>query len=216
MFSRRYLPHSDTKLLTAERIEFRISEGLTLVGNTWGNPNRNPIVFLHGGGQTRHFWGSTAHLLAEMGWRTFSIDLRGHADSDWSAYGNNEAQDFVPDITGFVTTLNKKAILVGASLGGRTATFIVGDGLSNLSLGLVLVDITPKIEKKGVERILTFMNKHPNGFATIEEAADAVAEYRPNKSRPQDVSGLKKPSATDEWSMALALGPEDTEPTTPT
>ena len=36
------------------------------------------------------------------------------------------------------------------------------------------------------------MNKHPDGFETVEDAADAVAEYREHRSRPKDVSGLKK------------------------
>lgn len=179
--------------MQGETIEFEGAGGLTLVADAWGDPGADPILFMHGGGQTRHSWGGAARLLAEKGWRTLSIDLRGHGDSGWAADGSEyEAEYFVADINKVLAALGKKAVLVGASLGGRTATFVVGDGAPDLCRALVLVDITPKIETKGVERILNFMNKHPDGFETVEDAADAVAEYREHRSRPKDVSGLKK------------------------
>jgi pimeloyl-ACP methyl ester carboxylesterase len=178
--------------MEAETIEFEASGGVTLIADAWGDPAADPILFLHGGGQTRHSWGGAARLLAEKGWRTLSIDLRGHGDSGWSAAGDYEAHDFVADINAVLAKLGRKVVLVGASLGGRTATFVVGTGAPDLCRGLVLVDITPKIETKGVERILAFMNRNPDGFETVEDAADAVAEYREHRSRPKDVTGLKK------------------------
>jgi len=179
--------------MQGETIKFEGAGGLTLVADAWGDPGADPILFMHGGGQTRHSWGGAARLLAEKGWRTLSIDLRGHGDSGWASDGSEyEAEYFVADINRVLAALGKKAVLVGASLGGRTATFVVGDGAPDLCRALVLVDITPKIETKGVERILNFMNKHPDGFETVEDAADAVAEYREHRSRPKDVSGLKK------------------------
>ena len=56
----------------------------------------------------------------------------------------------------------------------------------------VLVDITPKMEPAGVKRIVGFMLAHPDGFANLDQAGDAIAAYRPNKPRPTDLSGLKK------------------------
>lgn len=178
--------------MEAETLEFEVSEGVTLIADAWGDPDADPILFMHGGGQTRHSWGGAARLLADKGWRTISIDLRGHGDSGWSPTQAYEAENFVADINIVLEKIGRKAVLVGASLGGRTATFVVGDGAPDLCRALVLVDITPKIEIKGVERILAFMTKHPDGFATVEEAADAVAEYRNYRSRPKDVTGLKK------------------------
>ncbi|MEC7301065.1 MAG: alpha/beta hydrolase [Pseudomonadota bacterium] len=178
--------------MESQTIEFEGSGGITLIADAWGDPDADPILFMHGGGQTRHSWGGAAELLAGKGWRTLSVDLRGHGDSGWSPNGDYEAVHFVADINAVLSQLGRKAVLVGASLGGRTATFVVGNGAPDLCRALVLVDITPKIEAKGAERILAFMNKHPNGFATVEDAADAVAEYREHRSRPKDVSGLKK------------------------
>jgi hypothetical protein len=38
---------------------------------------------------------------------------------------------------------------------------------------LVLVDIAHRSESHGVERIVSFMTGNPDGFATIEDVADA-------------------------------------------
>jgi pimeloyl-ACP methyl ester carboxylesterase len=36
------------------------------------------------------------------------------------------------------------------------------------------------------------MNSAPNGFASLEEAADAVSAYLPHRQRPKDTGGLKR------------------------
>ena len=57
---------------------------------------------------------------------------------------------------------------------------------------LVLVDIVPKMSQKGVARITSFMTANPNGFASLDDAADAISAYYPDRPRPKDLSGLKK------------------------
>ena len=57
---------------------------------------------------------------------------------------------------------------------------------------LVLVDIVPKMSLKGVTRIRDFMTANPHGFASLEEAADAISAYYPERPRPKDLSGLNK------------------------
>ena len=166
--------------------------GMTLVADAWGDPAADPVLFMHGGGQTRYSWGGAARILAGRGWHAISVDLRGHGDSGWAADADYDADAFVRDINQVLGRLDKQAVLVGASLGGRTATFVVGDGDDDLCRGLVLVDITPRMELEGVERILAFMEANPDGFATVEDAADAVAAYRRHRGRPKDVSGLQK------------------------
>jgi pimeloyl-ACP methyl ester carboxylesterase len=41
------------------------------------------------------------------------------------------------------------------------------------------------------------MASNKNGFASVDEAADAVAAYLPHRPRPQDVSGLKRNLRSD-------------------
>jgi pimeloyl-ACP methyl ester carboxylesterase len=56
----------------------------------------------------------------------------------------------------------------------------------------VLVDVVPRIDPDGGKKIGDFMRARPDGFATLEEAADAVSAYNPHRPRPKDVSGLMK------------------------
>jgi pimeloyl-ACP methyl ester carboxylesterase len=57
---------------------------------------------------------------------------------------------------------------------------------------LVLVDVAPRIEPEGVKRIGAFMTGNLDGFASLDEVADAIAAYNPHRPRPNDLSGLKK------------------------
>jgi non-heme chloroperoxidase len=59
-----------------------------------------------------------------------------------------------------------------------------------LADGLVLVDIVPKPQADGVGRIRRFMTANPDGFASLDEAADAIQAYSPHRPRPRDRSGL--------------------------
>ena len=80
--------------------------------------------------------------------------------------------------------------LVGASLGGLTALMAACMGLEPAAL--VLVDIVPKMSPAGVAKIRGFMMAHPDGFASLEQAADAISAYYPDRPRPKDLSGLNK------------------------
>ena len=67
------------------------------------------------------------------------------------------------------------------------------DSGEHLLSSLVLVDITPRVDYEGVAKVQGFMRAHAKeGFATIDEAADAVAEYLPHRPRPKSNEGLKK------------------------
>lgn len=171
---------------------FTSNEGLKLVGGSWGNPAGPPVLFLHGGGQTRHSWGGTAAAVSAEEWYCLTMDARGHGDSDWSPMGKYQIEHFVSDLDRVLAELNRPAVLVGASLGGITALLEIGEAKTPFCAALVLVDITPKMETEGVERIRAFMRANPDGFASLEEAADAVAAYRRHRARPARIDGLRK------------------------
>ena len=46
--------------MESQTIEFEGSGGVTLIADAWGDPDADPILFMHGGGQTRHSWGGAA------------------------------------------------------------------------------------------------------------------------------------------------------------
>ena len=60
--------------------------------------------------------------------------------------------------------------LVGASLGGLTSLLAVGEAeRSDRARAAVLVDIAPRIEPEGAQRITSFMIGRPDGYASLEE-----------------------------------------------
>ena len=62
----------------------------------------------------------------------------------------------------------------------------------SVASALVMVDVTPRLEIPGVKRVIAFMAARPDGFASLEEAADFVASYMPDRPRPKDNAGLEK------------------------
>jgi pimeloyl-ACP methyl ester carboxylesterase len=175
-----------------EPITFDGADGVRLVGDATGPAEGRPVVLLHGGGQTRHSWHGTAHVLADRGWRVYAVDLRGHGDSDWPDDGDYTLEAFARDVDAITAQLDALPALVGASLGGISSLTAIAEAGRPIAVALVLVDVAPRIERDGVERIGSFMKAHLDGFATLEEVADAIAEYNPQRPRPTDLSGLRK------------------------
>lgn len=154
-----------------------------------GGPPRH-LVFLHGGGQTRHSWGATAEKLAGQGWTSTTLDLRGHGESSWSRSADYAVAAHAADLTRILADLGEGAVIVGASLGGLTA--LTAQALNPaLARALVLVDIVPRASPAGVQRIQSFMTDHLGGFTSLEEASAAVAAYTGRK-RPRNLDGLRK------------------------
>jgi len=173
-------------------IRFTVDAGLTLVADAWGDAGNPPVVLLHGGGQTRHAWAGTAVTLAKAGWYAIAIDQRGHGESDWAPDANYDRIRYADDVIEISEMLESPPVLVGASLGGMASLLGIHRAESQIARALVLVDIATRMEEKGLDRIFSFMQAAPDGFASLEEAADAIAGYNPHRPRPTDLSGLKK------------------------
>ena len=76
-------------------VGFKGVDGLRLAGDRFAPEGRAEpseegpsVVFLHGGGQTRHSWGGTARQVAARGLTAYTLDARGHGDSDWAPDGD--------------------------------------------------------------------------------------------------------------------------------
>jgi pimeloyl-ACP methyl ester carboxylesterase len=184
--------HENMVTVSTERITFRGFDGINLVADARGDPEAWPVLFLHGGGQTRHAWGKSAELIAERGWRTISLDQRGHGDSDWAKNGDYSFTAFCADCIAVVDQLEKPPVLVGASLGGMAAMLAEGTSDREVSSGLVLVDIAPQSNPEGIKRIGDFMRSGIDGFDSLEDAAAAIAAYTPQRKRATNPEGLLK------------------------
>ena len=167
-------------------------DGVSLAGERWvAERSRGDIVLLHGGGQTRHSWARTAERLADAGWTAIAYDARGHGDSEWHPLGDYTLDAFVADLLALARTLASPPVLIGASLGGITSLVPPGEH-PGLVRGLVLVDIVIELEREGADRILAFLAAHRDGFASLEEVADAITAYNPLRRRPRNLDGLRK------------------------
>jgi pimeloyl-ACP methyl ester carboxylesterase len=175
-------------------IFFTGRDGNRLAADAAGPEDGPPVVLLHGGGQTRHSWGTTLDVLAAKGWRAYSMDLRGHGESEWANDGDYTLDAFAGDVKAVAASLPRPPALVGASLGGLSSLAAVGSGPAPaVASALVLVDVAPRIEEKGRERIAEFMMEHmESGFGSLDEVADSIARYNPHRPRPKDLSGLRK------------------------
>jgi pimeloyl-ACP methyl ester carboxylesterase len=179
---------------------FKGAAGNALVADVFGDAGQ-PVLLLHGGGQTRHAWGRTAAHLARGGAVAYALDQRGHGDSEWVPDGHYGFADFGDDAAAVARTLRDRTgrhpIAIGASLGGVASLLAEGaaerTGSGPLFAAIVLVDITPRVDQDGVAKIQGFMRERATeGFSTIAEAADAVAAYLPHRKRPRSTEGLRK------------------------
>lgn len=168
------------------------ADGVLIAGDSWGDPQGPMVVLLHGGGQTRHAWKETGALLGAAGCYAIALDARGHGDSGWSTTGDYSCDAMVRDLRAVLATLGGRSpVLIGASMGGITSLIAVGEGQVD-ARALILVDVVPRCEPEGVARIKAFMLQSPDGFSSLDEAAEAISNYRSQRSRPASNKGLAK------------------------
>jgi pimeloyl-ACP methyl ester carboxylesterase len=176
------IPAADGLGLRAERVDAAVGPG---------------VLLAHGFGQTRQAWTGTQRRLAEAGYASLAWDMRGHGGSDRNPPARPYAgEQFVADVETAADALGPSPVLVGASMGGLTGLF--AQARRPRFAALVLVDITPRWEASGVERILGFMNAFPDGFGSFDEAAERIAAYLPHRrarKTPAQLAHLLVPRA---------------------
>jgi pimeloyl-ACP methyl ester carboxylesterase len=170
---------------------FQSADGLPLALETRGVRQAPSVLFAHGFGQTRHAWARSAQTLADAGFHTITVDMRGHGQSGRLADGDYHLEQFLDDLLRVARSLDAPPVLVGASMGGLLGLALAGEISPPPFRALVLVDITPRWESKGIARMLGFMRAHPHGFADYDEAVAAVAAYMPHRTRAKRAHELE-------------------------
>ena len=122
-----------------------------------------------GGGQTRHSWKYTAQNLASEDFCCLTVDLKGHGESYWHPETEPEAHPYAPSplaedldrlvdflvgprTTNDVQTERRQVMLIGASLGGLA---IMKSRAKLNARGIVFVDVSPRVEPAGANRIIS-------------------------------------------------------------
>lgn len=172
--------------------DYRGAGDIALVADAAGPADGQPVLLLHGGGQTRGSWGAAVRALGAAGYHAVALDQRGHGESGWSDDGGYTLDRFADDLRSVVATFGRAPILVGASLGGLASLLAAGEAPEAGVAAVVLVDIVPWMERKGGEQVVGFMRGTGGGFATLDEAAEAIAGYLPHRRKPGNLDGLSR------------------------
>ena len=174
-------------------MHFKGHGDIKIAADVWGSNNEELVILLHGGGQTRHAWGDTGKKLAEAGYHSVALDLRGHGDSEWHADGDYSIRAYKDDLVSIINEIGTPARLVGASLGGMASLVLAGDEInSDLCTALIMVDIGIYPDPVGSDRIVSFMLSGEKGFDSLENVAKSISDYLPHRKKPKDLEGLKK------------------------
>jgi pimeloyl-ACP methyl ester carboxylesterase len=145
----------------------------------WGDGAGQPILFLHGGGQTCRTWDIVCHELAPDQ-RCVALDLRGHGDSEWSYESDYRIEAFAADIAALIDALDlAPLVIVGMSLGGFTGLHYALEHPEKVA-GFVAVDVGPWVNVEGARPIRQFMQEVA-GLDQLEQFVDAALRFNPRR-----------------------------------
>lgn len=176
------------------RTHLHADDGVTLAADCHRRDDaRADVLLLHGGGQNRQAWATTARRLHHAGYTVIAYDARGHGDSAWDPAGRYDLDVLASDLLAVRAQASSDRPLRWWALPGRHDRPGGTPARTGGSVGaVVLVDITPRMEFDGARRVVSFMAAHPDGFASLDEAAGVIAEYNPHRARPRSLDGLRK------------------------
>lgn len=143
----------------------------------WGDAPPEVVMF-HGGAQNAHTWDTTLMALNRP---ALAVDLPGHGCSDWRADHSYSPLQLAQDVQHIVAELAPEAACVaGMSLGGLTA-LMLADLQPQLVRRLMLIDITPGVNRAKAEPILEFIGGQ-QVFQSFEEILDYTIQHNPTRS----------------------------------
>ena len=145
------------------------ANGINIHYLDWGTEGQPPLVMLHGLRGHANVWADVAESLCND-YHVYSLDQRGRGDTDYAPGGDYSTDAFVADLAGFLDAIGlDKFILFGHSMGGRNSMAFAGKYPERLER-LCIVDIGPRIEPAGGNRITEELRSLPPEFDSFEEA----------------------------------------------
>ena len=181
-----------TAVLREQR--WRSADGLTLYSRVYEAPDPAAPALLCLPGLTRNsrdFEQLAPHLATR--YRVVCPDLRGRGlsqrDPHWRNYHPGV---YLQDLQRLMEVLELTRIgIIGTSLGGLLAMLLAA-GKPAAVAGIVLNDIGPEADPRGIERIRGYTGK----LAPVRTWAEAVAQFR-------EVNGVAWPDlSAEQWSVA--------------
>ena len=181
--------------MRGQTVSYR-GDGLELSGVAFGDPEASPVLFFHGGGQSRNAWRGSAQQVGEAGFYGIAFDLRGHGESGWAADGDYHVEAFARDVEVLLTQFTRRVTLVGASRGGQAA--LIGGARHPARVRLImLADVAPDMPDDGIEGIRQFFAEGARGYDSLDTAADALSHH------------LQQPRVADPARLARSMRQDD-------
>lgn len=144
----------------------------------WGSPTSPPVIFLHGLRGHAHSWDEVADALQDN-YHVFALDQRGRGSSDWSPKQDYSIDAYSNDLLTFTELLGiNRFNLIGHSMGGRNAMHFASQHTDKL-FKLGIIDIGPKIDSLGSQRIGDEMAKGPTEFKSFQEIIEHLKTSSP-------------------------------------
>jgi len=153
------------------------ADGLTLRLLEWSEEGV-PLLLLHGFGNEAHIWDDVAPVLAPH-YRVLALDQRGHGDSDADSEGRYEFESMARDVEAVCEALGiSRLVVCGHSMGGRVAMRFTGRNFDKLA-GLIIVDVGPELDERGVSRIATEAVRQEPVFDSVDQYAALLGRNYP-------------------------------------
>ncbi len=177
----RYLRAGMTMTIQERSSSYFVSapDGLLLHARSYGarNRRRTPVVCLPGLARTTADFDTLAEALANDPDRprhVLAIDYRGRGESGYDRDpANYNIATEVADLLAILTALEiEPAVLVGTSRGGILA-MVLATVRPTAIAGVVLNDIGPVIEIKGLVRLKSYLGRLPQP-KSLDDAADIL------------------------------------------
>ena len=185
------------------------ANGLNLHYLDWGTTGEPHLVLLHGLRGHAHSWDDVSAALCPD-FHVLALDQRGRGDTDWAPGGDYSSDAFVADLDAFANAIGLETfVLIGHSMGGRNSMSFTGKYPDRIEK-LVIVDIGPKLDPTGGDRITREMKAVPEEFDTFEDVV--VYMSKQNRFASDEVLRRRLTYATKElpngkfgWRYDLAI-----------
>jgi pimeloyl-ACP methyl ester carboxylesterase len=175
------------------------SQRLRLHYVDWGNPDKPPLLLIHGGRDHCRNWDWTAAALRND-WHIIAPDLRGHGDSQWSTDGKYTMAGYIYDLAQLIHGQRLAPVtIVAHSLGGNVALRYAGIYPETVAKLVSIEGVGPSPQKRAersaktiAERMGEWIREQrnlagrlPRRYASIEDAFRRMQEENPHLSAEQ-------------------------------
>lgn len=111
-------------------------------------------MLVHGAATSAAIWRFWQPALAEQGWSSYALDLRGHGDGQATDLATTSMDDYSADVAAVMDRIDGQVVLAGWSMGGLIALSVAATGRAAACVAIapsmpVRVRATPRELRSG-------------------------------------------------------------------